>query len=351
MVNIESIKLTHEIVQLIASIDEFKGYWRNQHLLDNERLKLLRAKATVESVGASTRIEGSKLTDNAVRKLISNINPKKLPTRDQQEVAGYAQAMETVLESWKEIQLTENIIKQLHRDLLKHSVKDQRHLGDYKKFSNSVGVLNAKGEVLAVVFETATPFDTPRLMQEIVARTNHALTTKEIHPLLAIGLFIVVFLQIHPFQDGNGRSSRILTSLLLLRAGYSYVPYSSAEKIFEQNKKEYFAALRRTQTSFKTENLDWTPWLTFFLKSLLQQCKNLNKVIDEEKDLYAKLPKLSAQIMEYVFHHGRATMSDIIIDTGANRNTISKHLKELLQKKLLIKHGQLKGSWYQMQSK
>jgi Fic family protein len=153
--------------------------------------------------------------------------------------------MELIFESFPEIDLTENHIRQLHGILLRHSEKDERHRGHYKTLPNSVEVFDESGNRLGVVFETASPFDTPRLMRELVDWTHHALETGRPHPLLVIGVFILRFLAIHPFQDGNGRLSRALTALLLLRAGYEYVPYCSLEGIIEDNKDTYYLSLRR----------------------------------------------------------------------------------------------------------
>ncbi|MFZ0789321.1 MAG: Fic family protein [Chromatiaceae bacterium] len=164
--------------------------------------------------------------------------------------------------------MTENHIKQLHRDLLRFRDKDERHRGGYKTTSNSVAALDADGTQIGVVFETARPFDTPRLMGELVSWFDQVTQEDGLHPLIAVGIFVVVFLEIHPFQDGNGRPSRVLTTWLLLRAGYAYVPYSSLESVIEQSKEGHYLALRRTQSTLRTNALDWTPWLTFFLKTL-----------------------------------------------------------------------------------
>lgn len=123
---------------------------------------------------------------------------------------------------------------------------------------------NAEGESVGVVFETTSPFVTPQQMQTLVSWTRETLEDRSLHPLLVIGAFAVSFLAIHPFQDGNGRLSRILTSLLLLRAGYGYVPYSSMESVIERNKEAYYLALRRTQTTLTDDKPDWLSWFRFF---------------------------------------------------------------------------------------
>lgn len=346
MLHTDSLKITPEFLKLIAEIDEFKGAWRAWGSLAPERLDALRRVATIESIGSSTRIEGSKLSNREVEQLLSNLEINSFETRDEEEVAGYSEVMEMVFQSWEEIPLSENFIKQLHRDLLRHSQKDTRHRGAYKTTPNNVGAFDEDGKQLAVVFETASPFDTPRLMTEVVQWTNEALETKTLHPLLVAAIFTVVFLEIHPFQDGNGRLSRILTTLLLLKSGYAYVPYSSLESVVEKNKEGYYLALRQTQGTIRTEEADWQPWLLFFLRSLHTQVKNLSKKVEREKIVLAALPEASIQILDIAKDHGRVTIGDMITLTGMSRNTLKGHFKNLVEKGHLISHGSGRGSWY-----
>ena len=344
--NADTLQITPEILTLIAELDEFKGAWRALGTLAPERLSALRHVATIESIGSSTRIEGSKLSDQEVNKLLSNIEIKKFETRDEQEVAGYAEVMEAVFAHADAIDLTENHIKQLHRDLLVYSTKDERHRGDYKTNPNNVIAFDAKGNEIGIVFETATPFDTPRLMTELVEWTRDALAQKQFHPLLVIAVFTVVFLELHPFQDGNGRLSRVLTTLLLLRSGYAYVPYSSLESVIEQTKESYYLALRNTQGTIRTDTPDWQPWVIYFLRALQKQKARLEEKIAREKILVDKLPVLSVQILELAKEHGRLTIGQVVQITGANRNTVKKHLQALVTARHLTQHGAGKGTWY-----
>lgn len=348
MIQSDTIHITPEILGLIAAIDEFKGAWRAFSTLAPDRLLALRRVATIESIGSSTRIEGSKLSDRNVEKLLSNLQIKSFTTRDEQEVAGYAEVIDLVFSSWKDITLTENHIKQLHRDLLVYSEKDEWHRGNYKTSSNSVAAFNEDGVQIGVVFETATPFDTPYLMTELVTWLQEEHQHKHLHPLLLIGLWVVIFLEIHPFQDGNGRLSRVLTTLLLLQAGYAYVPYSSLESVIEQNKEAYYLALRQTQGTIRTETPNWQPWLIFFLHSLLEQTRHLNKKVEREKMILAPLPELSLQIVEFTREHGRITMSDSIRLTGASRNTLKQHFRSLVKQNHLKQQGSGRGVWYEL---
>jgi Fic family protein len=341
-----SLKITPEILGIISELDEFKGAWRALGSLTPERLSALQRVATIESVGSSTRIEGSRLSNPEVERLLSGLVVESFDTRDAQEVGGYAEAMELVFQSWQEITLTANHVKQLHRDLLKHSEKDAHHRGEYKTQSNNVAAFDENGKQIGIVFETATPFDTPNLMAEAVAWVREGLNARELHPLLVTAIFIVVFLEIHPFQDGNGRLSRILTTLLLLRAGYAYVSYSSLEGVIEQNKEAYYLALRQTQGTIRTDTPDWQPWILFFLRALQQQMRRLAEKVAREKMVLSAMPELSGQIVDHARQHGRVTIGDMVLLTGANRNTLKEHFRQLVEKGHLVMHGGGRGSWY-----
>jgi Fic family protein len=297
-------------------------------------------------VGSSTRIEGAKLSDQEVETLLSGLETHSFVSRDEQEVAGYADAMDMIFESYEAITSTENHIKQLHGVLLKYSVKDQPHRGHYKTASNNVEAFGPDGKSLGVIFETATPFETPGGMKDIVDWFNRSVEEESHHPLILIGIFIVVFLAIHPFKDGNGRLSRVLTTLLLLRAGYGYVPYSSMEGVIEENKDSYYRALRHTQQTIRTADQNWEPWLVFFLKTMAKQKDNLAQKMKEEQALRALLPALSRQILELVKMRGEITVKEIEDSTSANRNTIKVHVKKLAEQHYLAQVGKGRGARY-----
>ncbi|MEF8756018.1 MAG: Fic family protein [Accumulibacter sp.] len=348
MIQSNAVQITPEVLSLIAGIDEFKGAWRALGTLAPDRLSALRRVATIESIGSSTRIEGSKLSDREVERLLASLQIKAFTTRDEQEVAGYAEVMELAFSSWQDITLTENHIKQLHRDLLAYSEKDAWHRGNYKTSSNSVVAFDEGGKQIGVVFETATPYDTPRLMTELVTWFNELRTNDGLHPLLLIGVWVVVFLEIHPFQDGNGRLSRVLTTLLLLQAGYAYVPYSSLESVIEQSKEAYYLALRQTQGTIRTEAPNWQPWLIFFLRALAEQVRRLKRKVEREKLVLAALPELSLQIVEFAREHGRIAMGEAIRLTGGNRNTLKQHFRALVERGHLSQRGSGRGVWYEL---
>ncbi|HVY35455.1 MAG TPA: Fic family protein [Caulobacteraceae bacterium] len=346
MINTDSIIISPELLTLIAEIDEFKGAWRALGTLAPDRLSALRRVATIESIGSSTRIEGSRLSDRDVERLLANLEIKAFDTRDEQEVAGYAEVMETIFASWPDLAFTENHIRQLHRDLLIYSVKDAWHRGGYKTTPNSVAAFDETGQQVGIVFETASPFDTPRRMEELLGWLGQARAERVLHPLLVVAVFVVVFLEIHPFQDGNGRLSRVLTTLLLLQSGYAYVPYSSLESVIEQSKEGYYLALRQTQGTIRTDAPDWQPWLRFFLRALQQQMRRLALKVEHEKLLLSVMPDLALRIVDHARDHGRVTMGDMVKLTGASRNTLKEHLRMLVERRHLAQHGVGRGTWY-----
>ncbi len=345
--NEPNINITPEFLTLIAEIDEFKGRWTEMREVSPEVLQSLKHVATIESVGSSTRIEGAKLSDAEVESLLSGLSITSFKTRDEEEVYGYAETMDVIFQAYGEIPLTENHIRQLHQMLLRHSTKDERHRGDYKKLPNNVIARGKDGIEIGVVFETATPFETPMEMASLVGWAKQAEEDKIIHPLLRIAVLIVRFLAIHPFQDGNGRLSRILTTLMLLKAGYLYVPYASLEVVVEENKDLYYKSLRRTQISIKSGKQDWGPWLGFFLRCLKKQKDNLAAKIEVSGQTEKPaLPGISVQVLELLSVHKGLGIADLSYMTGANQNTLKVRMRELVERGLVKRHGKARATWY-----
>ncbi len=336
--NESSFSFDSEIVALLLEIEEFKGSWKAYGNLAPERLTELKRIATIESVGSSTRIEGSKLTDAEVSRIMAGLSSKSFASRDEQEVAGYALLMNEIFDSWEEMPLTENIIKQMHGILMQTSTKDLRHRGAYKTVENSVAAFSKDGHQIGIVFETASAFETPRCMEELVEWTNLKLAEKRLPTLIIIGMFIVAFLAIHPFQDGNGRLSRALTILLLLRAGYVYVPYNSMESVIEASKQSYYVALRATQKTLQNDEPNWNIWLLYFLKSLVKQIRNLKGKIENEH-LLRTMPEISLRIIEQIRAHGPMGISEMEAVLKINKFTLRDHFKRLTQEDHLVRIG------------
>ena len=263
--------LDGKIWAIIASIDEGKGKWSAGVKLNPSTLMTLRQSVLITSTGASTRIEGSHLSDEEVERIMCGLSVSKFRERDVQEVQGYFELLPNIFDSFQTLALREGMIQHLHKELLKYSKKDELHRGKYKQKENIVGIQNEKGEVESIIFKTTLAYLVQKEMTEIVEWTYTALEKKELHPLLVIGNFLIEFLKIHPFEDGNGRLSRILTNLLLLRAGYFFMPYVSHEQIIEVRKDEYYLALRRSQETFNTNKESIEYWMEFFLSVVQEQ--------------------------------------------------------------------------------
>lgn len=229
------IKLSPDILTKIAKIDQFQGLWQGSVRISPQILNRLKSWVIITSTGASTRIEGAKMSDEEIARFLRGLKTQRPKSRDEQEVAGYADLIGRIFDNWKTTKLSENWILQFHNILLQFSDKDQSHRGKYKNAPNNVVMSNKQGEQV-VLFEPTPPYLVRPEMQSVIEWTNHQLETHETHPLLVIANFIFEFLAIHPFKDGNGRMSRALTNLLLLQFGYSYVPYVSLDEIIEQTK-------------------------------------------------------------------------------------------------------------------
>ena len=330
----------------IAELDEFKGAWAGVARLRPEQLKSLKKVSTIESIGSSNRIEGNTLSDGEVEELLSRISKKSFASRDEEEVAGYADLMNAVFDDYSVIPFSENSIKHLHHVLLRYVGKDERHRGEYKTMSNSVVAKDFTGREIGTVFKTATPVETPRRMEELVEWTRKNLEDPLSHPLIVIGVFIVHFLAIHPFLDGNGRLSRALTTLLLLKKGYAYIPYSSIESIIEASKEGYYRALRRTQKNIWDDAVDYEPWLSFFLTTLQKQKRHLESKMTSMTSDDTTLSRNQRAILELFNDKQKWSSPEIASRLDMNIETVKKNVKALVERGYLIKHGTTKGAWY-----
>jgi len=339
--------ITHKIYGLISQIEELKGQWRAGTNLSPQILGRLKKSVIVTSAGASTRIEGAKLSDEEVEKLLKGLKIQRLKTRDEQEVAGYAELLTNIFDSFKTIKFSEGTIKHFHNELLKYSEKDSRHRGNYKFGSNRVEAKDADGNIIGVLFDPTPPHLVSKEMNELVDWTISELDKKEIHPLIIIGNFIFEFLSIHPFQDGNGRASRTLTNLLLLKNGYEYMPYISHEKLVEDNKETYYLALNKAQKSWKTKNEDISKWLIFFLSILLEQTKRAIDLLSGES-IEHLLSEKQLEVWEYIQKHKKVTPRELQKKLKMPTPTILQILNKLLNMKKIERAGEGRAVRYEL---
>ncbi|MBU0880355.1 Fic family protein [Patescibacteria group bacterium] len=334
-----------EIIFKIAKIDEIKGSWVTGAQLNPQVLGRLKRSVLIASTGASTRIEGSQLSDEDIEKVMQGINIKKFADRDKQEVKGYYELLENIFNSWWTLKFNESSIKHFHKELLKYSDKDQGRLGNYKFSENKVVAYNHEGKEVGIIFEPTLPYLTPKEMIELVESTNYLLTEKKYHPLLVIANFLVEFLAIHPFQDGNGRVSRILTNLLLLQNGYLYMPYISHEKLIEDNKTEYYLALRRSQKTFHLKNETISSWLEFFFTILLQQSQSAIGLLSKE-NIEKLLSEKQLAVWAFFEKNEITGTGDIVVGTNIPRPTVKQALEVLLKLKKIERIGQGRSARY-----
>ncbi|MDD5593163.1 MAG: Fic family protein [Candidatus Margulisbacteria bacterium] len=330
--------LPDQLWSKIAKIDELKGQWIAGAKLSPQVLGRLKKSVLVTSTGASTRIEGARLSDGDVEKLMAGIALQRFSDRDKSEVKGYFELLRNIFEAWATIPFSESSIKHLHKELLKYAGKDEGHRGEYKKKENKVMMVDASGKPVGTIFETTPAYLTPKEMQELIEWARNSLAAKKHHPLLIIGNFIIEFLNIHPFEDGNGRLARILTNLLMLKEGYLFSPYVSHEKLIESDKPGYYLALRKSQRTFNSKHENITHWLTFFLEVVFTQAKQAVSLLSTENIEKLLSPKQLA-IWRYLLTVEEATPQDISKYAKVARPTVNQALSRLLSFKKIERLG------------
>jgi Fic family protein len=334
------LDLDMKILTELSKIDRFDASWATIEKRKGASLKQLKSIATVRSVGASTRIEGSKMTDDEVAVLIEKLSVSKLEERDQQEVLGYFEALDTIADHYNSIGISESQIKNLHKILMQYVEKDAWHRGNYKQVSNAVEANLADG-AKQIVFNTATPgLETQDAMIQLFEWYD---SDKETIPLIKAALFVYEFLSIHPFQDGNGRLSRLLGSLLLLKNGYSWIQYVSFEHEIESRKSEYYKVLMQTQRNRPGENV--TEWLTFFISCLINIQEQLMLKLEENKT-DRPISQREKRILFFIQNHAGCGSSDIAKKLDMALPTVKKSLAELVIKGIITKEGRGKSTGY-----
>jgi len=342
------IKLSNKILLRVAEIDELKGRWSGSLSLNPRILGQLRRSVIITSTGSSTRIEGSKMTDNEVDRFLRGLNQKNPKGRDEEEVAGYADILGRIFDNYDSLKITEGGILQFHNIMLKFSKKDELHRGKYKTKDNTVAIVE-NGKVKEILFSPTPPWLVKKEMDDVLFWLKENLEKKDIHPLVIIANFIFEFLAIHPFEDGNGRLSRALINLMLLQQGYAFAPYVSLEEIIESNQSEYYISLRQTQKNHKTDNENIEPWLLFFLDCVLKQTKQALKLVDGNDPLKL-LSEIQKQIYNQFIYDSELSVSEIQNKTGISLSTVKQALSRLIEHRLIERFGQGRSTRYKKAS-
>ena len=339
-----------EVYAIIADIDAVKNSWRQTNKLLLQTIERLTHSVIVTSTGASNRIEGNRLNDDEVEQLYRNLQIKRLRTRDEQEVAGYLEVLELVFKNHATIPVSESTLLQLHRDMLQHCKKDERQRGAYKFGSNRVEARDQGGKTVGVIFDPTPPHLTPKEMAELFSWYAWAQRENFKHPLIRIANFVFEFLAIHPFQDGNGRASRLLTNLMLLQHDYGFASLVSHERLIEASKADYYLALNQTQGTWKSEAEDISPWLLFILKIFRSQAREALALLTAERIE----PLLSGRQLA-VWQWATAlppphefSRKDAIAALGFPPRTIEQVVKKLTDMKRLTRLGQGRATRYRV---
>lgn len=342
---LKRVILSQEILQKITKIDEFRGLWKGSLRLSPQTLGRLKRSVLITSTGASTRIEGSRMSDEEVARLIQGLKSTPPKGRDAQEVAGYADLLGRIFDHWQTLKITEGQILHFHKILLNFSEKDKTHKGAYKTADNKV-VMRKEDGAEVVIFEPTKPYLVKKEMDDVIYWLHDEMERKETHPLILIANFIFEFLAIHPFTDGNGRLSRALTTLLLLKTGYTYAPYISLDEIIEEKKIEYYLALRRTQSKHKTKKEDITEWLNFLLGALLEQVRRAKAIMEEDQP--EKLLSERQLAVYQLFQTETLSVSEIsrLLKDAIPMATLKQALPRLVALRLIEKIGSGRSTRY-----
>jgi Fic family protein len=337
---------TQRIINKIGVIDSFKRKWLAIEKEENKYLRELRKIATIQSIGSSTRIEGATLSNEEVESLLANIKINKLESRDEQEVFGYYEVLEIIIQNYDHIELSESGIFNLHNLLLKYSDIDSTHKGKYKQLSNKVVATYPDGKQ-RVIFNTTEPFLVKKEMDDLISWTKSSLSSDFIHPLISIGAFVYGFLSIHPFQDGNGRLSRLLTTLLLLKEDYPFVQYVSFENQIEKEKQRYYQVLMDAQQHRYSSEEIIDKWILFFLESLETLINKLEEKYSTYKSKGPYLNERQRTVLNFIRKNEPVKTADVAdFMDQESRHTIKKDMLYLHREAVIKKIGKGKATIY-----
>jgi Fic family protein len=340
---------TEAVYSMIAEIDAVKNTYVLANKLLPQTIERLTHSVIVTSTGASNRIEGNRLSDTEVEALYRKMRVKSFRTRDEQEVAGYIEMMERIFEHYQDIPINESHILQLHKDLLAHSDKDEGHKGQYKFGPNRVEAKDQSGNIVGVIFAPTPPHLAKKEMGDLIAWYGWAQSEHFRHPLILIANFIFEYLAIHPFQDGNGRTSRLLTNLMLLQNSYAFTTLVSHEKLIEESKAEYYLALSKSQRTWKTKTEDLTPWLTYLFDIFRRQARAAQAILESDQFEYLLSEKqLALWNWARQLAGGKFSRGDAIEALGFPPKTAEQIIKKLLNMKKLERLGQGRATHYRL---
>ncbi len=339
MININEVRITHENLMDISMLDTLKGRWPELKEKKGGQLSLMKAQTMIASNAASNRIEGGELRDWEVEKAISGITMASFRKQDVDDVRGFARAMSMISDDYELLPFSEGTIKRFHKVMFGGD--------EYRKTQKPIQyLLFDKGEP---VIENASPDEAPRLMRALVDETDTLFESKNYHPLIITGVFILHLLTINPFEYGNGRISRLMITYLLLKSGYSYIEYYPLESIIEETRNNYLSALKRSQSS-----KDYNPWISYFLKTLAKLALRLEAKLERDDAFYQaqrsddQLSPIERDILEVVRGSKALYTAELLSSLEYKAPTVKKALRELVRKEKLRQLGIGRGTYYEL---
>lgn len=329
----------NEILGLVAQIHEYKGRLELYLKQKPEKLDKLIEIAKIQSTEASNEIEGIRTTNTRLKQLVADKTTPR--NRDEEEIMGYRDVLNTIHENYEYIPVRANYILQFHRDLFQYSEKGIS--GCFKNTQNYISATDSEGNEF-VLFTPLAPYETPAAVDAICESYNRMFDTQEIDTLILIPVFIHDFLCIHPFNDGNGRMSRLLTTLLLYRSGYMIGKYISLESKIAKNKKLYYDALEACQRGWHENQEEPAPFIKYLLRTILAAYRDFEERVDLVRE---KLP--AAEIVRHAVYGkiGKFTKSDIMeLCPTIGKTSVENSIKQLVDRGVLIKHGSGRSTYY-----
>ena len=328
-----------ELLGLVAQLHEYKGrqeMYLRQKPADLDRLIEI---AKIQSTEASNEIEGIRTTNTRLKQLVQD---KTTPhNRDEQEIMGYRDVLNTIHENYEYIPVRSSYILQLHRDLYRYSEKSIG--GQFKNSQNFISAVDANGRAF-ILFEPLPPYETPAAIDSICENYNRVSAAQEIDDLILIPVFIHDLLCIHPFNDGNGRMSRLLSTLLLYRAGYVIGRYISLESKIAQNKDLYYATLEQCQTGWHENQEDPTPFIKYLLRIILAAYRDF----EERIDIVGGRQNAAAIVRRAVSGRiGKFTKSELLeLCPTISRTSVEGALRQLIKEGAISRHGSGRATFY-----
>ncbi len=337
-----SIPLTQEILSIVSRLDHFRGEWSSGAAISQKRLDSLYEAAKIQAIASSCRLTGIHVTDHDVAGIIRN---DAVAQPEAPAVMGYAEAMGYPFPDQGTLLKTGDL-RRLNTILL--GKPDAAGKGsDWRKEPLHREAFDSNGQILGWVFPTLPPHMVEEKTEDLVTWLEFELLNGEQHPTLVIATFILAFLAVSPFERGNGRTSRLLIGHLLRRAGYSYMPYVSVESLIESHREGYLESLMQSRARLWSDGADLEPWVSFFLHILDSHREQLEVRVELERRSTNFSP-LQREIMETVREHGSVDAALLIEATGANRNTLKDNLRRMVDRGLLEKTGQRRGTRYRL---